>query len=615
MNYTKMTVTGGEIHSSWARAGIDIGTKIEKHSTTCPKCSSQRKKSNEKCLTVDVPNTSFHCNHCNFHGIINPKGEKKFIVPEQLAIDPKTMSLDWVEYFSARGITPNTLYAAGVFEHKAWIPAEKAVVSCCVFPYVNEVGVTVNYKNRSMLKGFSACPNAELRLWNLDKCNFTKKKTLIITEGEIDTLSLRQVGFVNAASVPNGASGGTAKLEYIDNCADILFADDSIEFILAVDNDPKGKMLEIALAKRLGVDKCKRVNWPADRKDCNEVLVKDGPEALKKLMLENVSYFPIDGVHTLDTDYDILLDVNKNGRVPYDSLYFGDKFDSLMTFNRRGHVTLISATPQTGKSDFTFEVALRLAIIHDWKFAILSPETGDTDEVYEALMQKAIGKPINPNTAKKHNVKVASREEMDFVKGFLKERFYVIDPYSIDNTLGGYLAICEKLKKKHGINGVIADPYNSFENAFSDVNLANHLSKDLSSAKEWTVRNDCHLFIVAHPRALKLGERMVSEYQINGGAAWGNKVDNIILGNRQDQTAMFENHLGDKVEWSVRKCKKSFAGKRGNAGFLYYVPTGTYCLDGENPKFLTISDLLAIRNGLMQAKEFDAFVDGEEAPF
>jgi Toprim domain len=115
----------------------------------------------------------------------------------------------------------------------------------------------------------------------------TSKRRSIV-EGECDKLALEEAGFRNVLSVPDGApsrlkdtpSDDDAKFAFLANCEEEL--NRVKKFILAVDNDANGLVLEEELARRLGKERCWRVRWPdgndAPCKDARETLLAHGPE-------------------------------------------------------------------------------------------------------------------------------------------------------------------------------------------------------------------------------------------------------------------------------------------------------------------------------------------------
>lgn len=106
-------------------------------------------------------------------------------------------------------------------------------------------------------------------LFGMDLCSFSQP--LIITEGQIDALSLYEAGVRNVVSVPSGCSN----LEWIDHCWNWLERFQTI--ILFGDNDDPGRKMVLDVVLRLDESRCMIVeNYPnrpdgATCKDANEV--------------------------------------------------------------------------------------------------------------------------------------------------------------------------------------------------------------------------------------------------------------------------------------------------------------------------------------------------------
>ena len=109
----------------------------------------------------------------------------------------------------------------------------------------------------------------ELIFYNLDAVK--DEKVVYVVEGEIDALSLHEAGVYNVVSVPNGASKGNQKLEYLDNCW--KYFEDKERIVLFTDGDEAGYALREELGRRLGFERCVKVNYPEGCKDANEILI------------------------------------------------------------------------------------------------------------------------------------------------------------------------------------------------------------------------------------------------------------------------------------------------------------------------------------------------------
>ncbi|AOJ72262.1 hypothetical protein WS83_03195 [Burkholderia sp. MSMB2042] len=122
----------------------------------------------------------------------------------------------------------------------------------------------------------------------------SKGKRVIVTEGEIDCLSVAQALSLKwpVVSVQNGAQGAAKSL-----AAQIEWLKGFDEIVLWFDNDEPGREAIEACAKVLPVGRVKFVTTPFDLKDANDLLREHGPTAVVSASWEAKDYRP-DGVIT-----------------------------------------------------------------------------------------------------------------------------------------------------------------------------------------------------------------------------------------------------------------------------------------------------------------------------
>lgn len=146
------------------------------------------------------------------------------------------------------------------------------------FPFYKEDAI-VNVKYRAVNKQFSQEKGAEKVLYGLETIERAMEEgrpveVCYIVEGEMDRLSLMELGVEHVLSVPDGAPAkvkGSApppveedkKFDYLWNCRKYL---EQVEkFVLATDADDPGLALAEELSRRLGKERCWRVRWPKER--------------------------------------------------------------------------------------------------------------------------------------------------------------------------------------------------------------------------------------------------------------------------------------------------------------------------------------------------------------
>ena len=183
-----------------------------------------------------------------------------FVKPTPKGVTDSTISSTVMQYLiNERRLTAETVKAYRIGEKEQQI----------VFPYWrNEEIIFVKYLGLQRIgdkKQMSVESNCEPCLfgWHLIPNN---TRTVAITEGEIDTMTLYQYG-IPSLSVPYGGGKGD-KQRWIEFEYDRLSMFDEIN--LCMDNDEQGHMAIIELVERLGRHRCRIVKLPY--KDANECL-------------------------------------------------------------------------------------------------------------------------------------------------------------------------------------------------------------------------------------------------------------------------------------------------------------------------------------------------------
>lgn len=503
-----------------------------------------------------------HNSPCDFHGnaaddyLDRQRPQKEYVKPVPRL---QKVSDSAITFFTARGISNNTLLTLKITEATEWMPAaEKEVPAICFNYFRNDE--LVNIKFRAKGKDFKMSKDAEMIFYNLD-CLKIKRKFVIIVEGEIDAATWVEAGYHNVLSVPNGASKGKVpKLEYIDNCWNELQNAD--KYFIAVDNDEPGKLLEQELIRRLGPEKCCTAIYPEGCKDTNDVYLKSGkdPLALKHL-LETAKDVPLEGVMTLE-DMEDEADYLYNYGYPL-THKLGWELDKHITW-MGGETTAITGIPNHGKSTWLNNVIVELASQHNWRIAIFSPEKNRSAFLVAELASILIGLPtyrVDPNQK-------MGRDEWQRAKDFIHDHFLFVKTSGIDLTLDGLLAIGERMVKRYGINGYVIDPWNYVE---TDIPIGQTetiwLGNQLSKASEFAKATNVHMWFVAHPTKMEKDKKthkylVPTMYNISGSSNWNNKADNGIC--------VYRNYDDGTTTIYIQKVRWFFVGRAGgNVKMIY----------------------------------------------
>lgn len=508
--------------------GIDCRNISGEQKTTCPKCSHDRKKKGDRCLSVNVNKGVWKCHNpgCeweNGFGIT----QKIYSKPEKVetSISPKA-----VEWLNSRGISTSTINKLGITSGMAYMPQTQSEVNTIQFNYYKN-GKVVNIKYRDANKNFKMVSGAELTLYCTELC--TSKDYVVICEGEMDAASFWEVG-IQAVSVPNGA--GTGRMDYIDNCIDFLLEFKSV--YIATDMDQAGRELASELSRRIGKERCLEVTFKD--KDANEVLMSSGKTELINAF-KSASPYPLEGVHTTESVYSRMLNELTNGVSGGHKLSALPEFSELHSW-RPGLFTVVTGIPNHGKSSFVDNLLVHVARELDWPIGIWSAEKPRPERHLLELYSIYFGKSIISS-----NFDRLSFKDMEDGREFFNNHFYLVDTGANDITIDGLLAKGRELVRRKGIKIYVLDNWVTIEHRVSGGSSRHeYAGQALSKMALWCKQNECDIILVAHPKKMdreKDGQyRVPNGYDISDSSNFFNLPDNGITVYRNFQSGQTEIH-------------------------------------------------------------------------
>ena len=545
------------------RTGVEV-------QTTCPYCSHTRKKSKARCLSVNTLEGVWLCHHCDWRGSLK-SGEESRSKPPKRIVKPQfekpstvpPMVRDW---FAKRGIPEEVVARHCIALQTVYMPQLEEEVPCLAFPYIRK-GETLNIKYRALSeKAFRQIKDAEKILYGLDDLT---EPWAVIVEGECDKLALDVAGIPNAVSVPDGAppagsKPSETKFEYLLNCAAQL--DPLTKIVLAVDNDLPGKTLEEELARRLGPERCWRVTWPEGCKDANEVVLRHGAASLRQC-IDEAKPFPLEGVvrvEDLAEDVIRLYREGLRGGVPTG----WNSVDQHYTV-RPGELTIVTGIPSHGKSQFLDALAVNLARGHEWAIGICSPENLPVARHLAKLIEQYTGQPFREGPQER-----LPQGELLPALQWLDDHFVFLAPEET-LTLTALLQTARSLVTRHGIRGLIIDPWNEFDHTRpSGHTETDYICASLTQVRRFARNHGVHVWLVAHPQKLYRREDgsypVPTPYDISGSAHWRNKADNCLTVWRD------ENDPEQPVRVYVQKIRFREVGKIGMIELQFDRVTGRY---------------------------------------
>lgn len=547
--------------------GIEIKSSANNQKLICPKCSHNRKNKNDRCLSIDIRQGLYNCHHCGWGGNVKFKPKKEYIKPVEVKapLDERIKSL-----FSKRGISEATLVNWKISQSIQFFPQISKNRKAINFNYYRN-GELVNIKYRDRDKNFKLVSGAELIFYGID--NIKNSDLAYIVEGEFDALSLFEAGIYSVVSVPNGASKGTQRLEYLDNC--YQYFKDKKEVILCTDNDEAGLSLRNELARRLGKYRCKYVDFGV-YKDANEVLMEKGAEVLRTI-LKGAKTFPLDGVININDIWENVIQYNEKGIRNYSvGLSDSDNFFNVAF----GEWSVVTGIPNSGKSDVFDQIAVNLSLQYGFRTAFFAPESFP----YEGHIKRI---------ANKLNEKNCSSKDLNNTKGFIEDHFYFIKIDLENLTLKAILDKFRELVFQKGVNILVIDPWNMLDH--SAQKDFSYVGAMLSQITQFVQQTNTHLFLIAHPRKMEVqgqSYKVPTPYDISGSSDFFNKAYNCLTVFRKlGELTKFGT---DAVEVHIQKVKRKENGQQGSFMIAPDFKNGGYYkgIDKEKQRLTSINDKL-----------------------
>lgn len=282
-------------------------------------------------------------------------------------IEPKDEA---IEYLKSRGISED-------IAKKYEITIKEGTDNILVFPFFDEKGNlhTIKYRKTDFNKEkdknkewFEA--NCKPILFGMKQCSDDKSR-LVITEGQMDSLSVAEAGIDNAVSVPNGANGFT----WIPYCWNWVTEFEEIVVFGDCENE-KITLLEMISKRFPNKIKHVRVSDYQGCKDANELLQKHGRESVRNAV-KNAIFVPINKIIELAEVEPInIFDIKKletgisqvdkllYGGIPYGMLCViaGKRGDGKSTF--AGHI--LTHALKNGEKIFAYSGELPNHLFKAW---------------------------------------------------------------------------------------------------------------------------------------------------------------------------------------------------------------------------------------------------------
>ena len=530
---------------------------------TCPFCHGKG-RSNEKTFSINLKTGQFNCFRAScrrqgnmvdlarefdfslgndFDEYYSPKKQYRRLPTPKEPIKPKDPA---IKYLESRGIGKPT--------------AEKYQITCqtdrpniLCFPFIDENGVFqyVKYRKTDFVKGKDANKEWSEKdckpiLFGMYQCNLNNK-TLIITEGQLDSLSVAECGIENAVSVPNGANGFT----WIPYCWNWV---NQFEKIIVFGDHEKGHITLLDdISRRFKATICHvREEDYKDCKDANDILRKYGKgqirACIKNAVVEPLSYV----IDIADIEDINLYEVEKlsTGISDLDyMLYGGLPFPGMV---------VVTGKRSEGKSTLTSQIIAN-AIDKGYKCLAYSGELSGRQ--FKEWMVKQIAGSNHTFLYKNKNGQEGyevSKANKAIIKTWLRGKMHLIDNSKVgSNDTIGLLDAIENVIQQYGVRVVLLDNLMTALSAMAEKSsekyeMQSQFTKKLS---QMAMKYNVLIILVAHKRKNGCGGDEMDD--VSGASDITNLATVVISYGRDKEIAddqrmlrLLKNRLFGKVNFS-----------------------------------------------------------------
>ena len=419
-----------------------------------------------------------------------------------------------------------------------------------IAPYYDASGTLVAQKIRGADKSFTVLGDiTKAQLFGANLWNQGKK--IVITEGEIDALTVSQVQNNKwpVVSVPNGAQGAVKahkkNLDYLSSFDEI---------ILMFDMDEPGKKAASECSELFEAGKAKIATLPF--KDPNECLQNGKPEEIVQAIWNAKTIRP-DGVISGEELWDSIASEEVVEAVPYP----WDSLNEITRGARKGELVTLTAGSGVGKTAFVREIAHHLIKSGETVGLLMLEENPRRTAL--GLMGIELNKPLHLSKEGVTDDELLSAFSNTVGSG----RLYLYNHFG-SSDIANLIARVRYLAKGCGCNWIILDHLSIVVSGLGDGDERRLIDNAMTYLRTLVEETGVGMFVISHLRRPE-GDRgheqgaKTSLSQLRGSHSIA-QLSDMVIGLERDQQ-------GDNPNvTTIRVLKNRFSGETGITGYLLY---------------------------------------------
>ena len=548
----------------------------------CPYCHSQKDKYK---FSINLNTGAFNClrSSCNAKGtFLELAKEVGFPLPDDVKEyfgTGKKYRTYKIEHIEVRDPAIKYCLSRGISEdicRKYEITTQKDHDNYLVIPFRDEKGEVrcIKYRKTDFDREKDSCKEwfdkdkqtglgGKAILFGMNHCDY-EVDTLVLTEGQLDSLSVATAGIKNAVSVPTGQGGTT----WIPHCWDfmqkfkvlIVFGDNENGHITLVDM-VRGRFPNMVI-------KVVREEDYAGCKDANEILQTYGAEQIKKAV-ENAEMLPIrQTVKWIDVAHVNLLNrpAIKTGITDLDiTLSGGLKY---------GQMFLLTGQRGEGKSTFMQQLIVNAMKQHIPAF------------LYSGELQNFVIRNFTETMLLGKHERDVRDSDNPILEEYSNDLWLYDSSIIEDDEQAVLLKMSEQMILQNGCRLICLDNLMTIVSAVNNDTLYMAQSQFVWKLVQMAKKYNVVVILVAHPRKTSRSDARTDfdNDDVSGSADITNKVD-VVMSYQRCKVKKGEEVDDSRRELWVTKNRETGKLARGDKAIQLKYEPGTRRITGINQRF------------------------------
>ena len=247
---------------------------------------------------------------------------------------------------------------------------------------------------------------------------------------------------------------------------------------------------------------------------------------------------------------------------------------------KRGEITLLTGIGNYGKTAWQKAQLLMRMVMFGEKVATFSPEDVPAEEYFHDYVEMLLGcecTPYNPNRP--------SNEVYEAAYDFVSKHIFYISAEMLSPTPQYIKEKFLELIVQEKVDFCCIDPFNQMTNDYKGYGgrTDKYLETLLADFSRFARKNDVYFWIIAHPKLMERDRtgnyKCPDVFDVNDGAMWSNKMDNILVYHRPFAQTDPNNPL---AEFHSKKIKKKSVGRKGFMMLDYVWERRRFFIEGRD---------------------------------